>query len=192
MVASLASIPYHFWRPTGPSLLRRMGTASILGCVGGGAFLAMGVYRKLQADSAADAAWGAYDRAFRLRYNKGQVSTHSTANGWLSKSTHSQPPKVDWRRTQLLAFTTHTHVQRLWDRLAYSSASVGLFLGAVVFAGGLFGAAAGFSSGLSLGVVEFAAVKVTALRAYLPAAFKEEEDDEDATADGAAAAKKAD
>jgi len=91
---------------------------------------------------------------------------------------------------------THTHVQRLWDRLAYSSASVGLFLGAVVFAGGLFGAAAGFSSGLSLGVVEFAAVKkVTALRSYLPAAFKEEEDDEDATADGAAgaaAAKKAD
>lgn len=167
LVAALGAIPYHIWRPTtgsgnsgGGLLLRRMAAASILGCVGGGLFLAMGVYQKL----AASDAWGVYDRAYRLRFNKGQ---------------------------------------RLWDRLAYTSASMGLFLGSVVLNGGLFGAAAGFSSGLSLGLFEFAAVKKLNLLHHLPALLRdgaEEDDDEGvsgaaasgAAAAAAAAAKKAD
>lgn len=144
LVASLAVIPYHIWRPSsGSGLLRRMGAASILGCLGGGVFLAMGVYQKL----AASDPWGLYDRAYRLRHNKGQ---------------------------------------KLWDKLAYSTASIGLFLGTVVFNGGLFGAAAGFSGGLSLGLLEFATVKKLNLTHHLPALLKEEEDDE--YGDGAAPA----
>lgn len=76
LAAALAAIPYHIWRPStgsgasgGGLLLRRMGTASILGCLGGGAFLAMGVYQKLTASE----PYGVYDRAYRLRHNKGQV-----------------------------------------------------------------------------------------------------------------------
>lgn len=72
----LATVPYHIWRPStssgasgGSLLLRRLGTASILGCLGGVAFLAMGVYQKLTASE----PYGIYDRAFRLRHNKGQV-----------------------------------------------------------------------------------------------------------------------
>lgn len=163
LVATLGAIPYHIWRPTssnsggGGLLLRRMGAASILGCLGGGLFLAMGVYKNL----AASDAWGVYDRAYRLRYNKGQ---------------------------------------RLWDRLAYTSASMGLFVGSVVLNGGLMGAAAGFSSGLSLGLVEFAAVKKLNLTHHLPALLRDEDEDEDAgvgaaasgAAAAAAAAKKAD
>lgn len=70
LVAALGAVPYHFWRPASSGrLLRRMGTASILGCVGGGLFLAVGVYQKL----AASDEWGIYDRAYRLRHNSGQV-----------------------------------------------------------------------------------------------------------------------
>lgn len=69
LVAALGAVPYHLWRPTSGRLLRRMGTASILGCVGGGLFLAVGVYQKL----AASDVWSIYDRAYRLRHNSGQV-----------------------------------------------------------------------------------------------------------------------
>lgn len=66
--------------------------------------------------------------------------------------------------------------QRLWDRLSYSSASLGLFVGTVLLNGGLFGAAAGFSGGLSLGLIEFAAVKKLRLNHHLPALLREEEE----------------
>lgn len=45
--------------------------------------------------------------------------------------------------------------------------------------GGLFGAAAGFSSGLSLGVLEFAAVKKLHLLHHLPELLRGGEEDEE-------------
>lgn len=63
--------------------------------------------------------------------------------------------------------------------MSYSSASLGLFVGTVLLNGGLFGAAAGFSGGLSLGLIEFAAVKKMRLNHHLPELLREEEEEEE-------------
>lgn len=88
--------------------------------------------------------------------------------------------------------TNQQQQQRLWDRLTYSSASIGLFVGTVLLNGGLFGAAAGFSGGLSLGLIEFAAVKKLRLNHHLPALLREEEYDEEEDGGADANAKKTD
>ncbi len=65
----LLALPLCIYRGTrGGLLLRRLGQASLLGSLGGGAFLAVGTQRKL----AGSGAYGAYDRAYRLRHNHGQ------------------------------------------------------------------------------------------------------------------------
>jgi hypothetical protein len=101
----------------GGILLRRLGQASLIGSAAGGGFMAVGTYRKL----ATSGAWGAYDRAYRLRNNDGQV---------------------------------------ILDTLSYTSAAVGLFVGTVLLNKGLYGGLVGVSSGLSLGVLEFGAMKM--------------------------------
>ena len=101
----------------GGILLRRLGQASLIGSAAGGGFLAVGTYRKL----AASGAWGAYDRAYRLRNNDGQI---------------------------------------VLDTLSYTSAAVGLFVGTVLLNKGLYGGLVGVSSGLSMGVIEYGAMKM--------------------------------
>lgn len=79
--------------------------------------MAVGTHRKL----AASGAWGAYDRAYRLRNNDGQI---------------------------------------VLDTLSYTSAAVGLFVGTVLLNKGLYGGLVGVSSGLSIGVIEYGALKM--------------------------------
>lgn len=69
ILVSVLAVPVCWKRGLrGRLLLGRLGQSSLVGSVLGGAIMAMGTNQKLKESG----AWGAYDRAYRLRNNAGQ------------------------------------------------------------------------------------------------------------------------
>lgn len=128
----------------------------------GAGFIAVGTHQKVQHDSF-DAV---YDRAYRLRYNRGGPMGRA-AGGWLGgRGRQGQlmlmagvlmmvaPPRPLWWPVMLPAAG-----QVLVDSISYSLAGAGLVLGTVVMNRGVMGGLAGLSLGLSLGPLVYAGAK---------------------------------